>query len=370
MSFALRVSSLSLALSMSLICAVFSPAQSSSSPPTVARSQAESELRAVVEKYFALYAGKDLDGLMSLWSEKSPDYASHKQNLQGQFATEDYSYNLPTISRVRLEEEKASLRATVNLTAINLKSQQKREQRIARNFALVREDGKWKVWRYAPTENDLAEALAKAKTEAERTGLLADEKELAPAELVRALGIQGDRFYEQGDYPQALALHRLAQKIAEQSGDQPGLARTLNNIGKILYAQGNFSQARSLFQQSLALLESLNNQAGIASALNNIGNTYFRQDNYTQALEHYQKSLALSEAMGDQAGLARTLGNIGNIYSQQGDNTQALEHYQKSLTQFEALGAKKGLLWPCKTSELSTMTRAIMRGRWSIFRKA
>ena len=82
MPFALRVSSLSLALSLSLICAVFSHAQPSFSPLTVARSQAESELRAVVEKYFALYTGKDLDGLMSLWSEKFPDYASLKQNLQ------------------------------------------------------------------------------------------------------------------------------------------------------------------------------------------------------------------------------------------------------------------------------------------------
>jgi hypothetical protein len=142
MSTAFRVSSLSLALSLSLICPVFSQSQSSSSsssaPPTVARSPAESDLRAVVEKYFALYAGKDLEGLMGLWSEKSPGHASFKQSLQGQFAAENYSFSLPAISRLKVEGERASLRATVNLTATNLKNNQKREQRIARNFALVK----------------------------------------------------------------------------------------------------------------------------------------------------------------------------------------------------------------------------------------
>src|SRR5215470_20193440 len=99
MSSAFRVSSFSLALSLSLICQVFSQTQSSSSsssaPLTVARSPAESDLRAVVEKYFALYAGKDLEGLMSLWSEKSPDHASFRQSLRGQFAAENYSFSLP-----------------------------------------------------------------------------------------------------------------------------------------------------------------------------------------------------------------------------------------------------------------------------------
>jgi hypothetical protein len=77
---AFRVSSLSLTLSLCLSSPAFSQAQPSSSPLTVQRSPAESDLRVVVEKYFALYAGKDLEGLRGLWSEKSPDYASLKQN--------------------------------------------------------------------------------------------------------------------------------------------------------------------------------------------------------------------------------------------------------------------------------------------------
>src|SRR5215470_15174561 len=121
MSSAFHASLLSLALSFSLMCPVFSQAQSSSSHPA-AGSPVEADLRAVVEKYFMLCANKDLEGLMGLWSGKSPDSASLKLELHRQFAAEDSSFSLPTISRVKVEGERASLRATVNLTAINLKN--------------------------------------------------------------------------------------------------------------------------------------------------------------------------------------------------------------------------------------------------------
>jgi tetratricopeptide (TPR) repeat protein len=206
-------------------------------------------VRAVVEKYFVLYAAEDLDGLISLWSEKSPDYASLKQNLQRQFTTEDFSFSDPLISRVKVEIEKAGLRVMTNLTAINLKNNQKREQRIVRNFAFVKEDGQWKVWRAVPAEDDLAEALAKAKTEAEGDRLLIEEKDLVTAELVRALGSQGDRLYVQGSFSQALAIYTRTQSIAEQIGDQRGIASALSDIGNIHRSQGNYTQALEYYRK-------------------------------------------------------------------------------------------------------------------------
>src|SRR5215510_12409522 len=184
MPFASRVSLLLLASSLSLSSAVFSPFQLSASVLNAPQSSAETEARALVEKYFALYAAKDLDGLMGLWSQRSPDYASLKQSLQRQFATGDYRFSLQAISRVKAEGEKVSVRAAASLTTTDLKNKQPRERPIVRNFALVREEGEWKVWRFVPAESDLAEALAQAETEKERAGLLAEEKELATSELV------------------------------------------------------------------------------------------------------------------------------------------------------------------------------------------
>src|SRR5262245_46948525 len=213
MSHAFRVSLYALVLSLGLKSLAFSQVQPSSAVPNSSPHQAEPAVRAVVEKYFALYAAKDMDGLMNLWSRQAPDYTSFKQDLERQFKTGDDLFSVPTISRFKVEGEKLSLRATVNLTATDLKSDQKRERRIVRNMAFIMEDGRWKVWRYVPAENDLAEALVQAKTETERAGLLAEEKELMTSELAQALIAQGRRFINQANYPQALAIFHLTQSI-------------------------------------------------------------------------------------------------------------------------------------------------------------
>jgi CHAT domain-containing protein/tetratricopeptide (TPR) repeat protein len=339
MSFAFRVFCL-LALSLILTNPVLTQPQSSSSVSNSPSSPVESALRSVVERYFVLFAGKDLDGLMSMWSEKSPDYGSVKQDLQRQFTTENYVFSIPSISMVKVVGEKAGLRATVHLTAINLKSNRKSERKIARNFDFVRENGNWKVWRYLPAEDDLAEALVKAKTEDGRAGLLAKEKELVTDALVSALNSRGDSFYNQSDYSQALAIHLLAQRIAEQIGDQSGIARALFHIGNVHWSQGNYDQASEYLQKSLTMNEALKDQMGIVRTLNSIGIVQWFQGNYNQALEYFKKSLAMMEVLGDKARIASLLNNIGNVLNRQGNYGQALEYYHKSLVMAEALGNK------------------------------
>src|SRR5262245_32550336 len=79
------------------------------------QSQATSEeagLRAVIERYFAAYGRKDLGGVLSLWSEKSPDLAASRKRLEQQFAGEDLSFDGLALSRIKVENEKARLRAT------------------------------------------------------------------------------------------------------------------------------------------------------------------------------------------------------------------------------------------------------------------
>jgi tetratricopeptide (TPR) repeat protein len=101
---------------------------------------------------------------------------------------------------------------------------------------------------------DFARRLAEAKTEAERTALLA-EKELATEKLAQALNKLGDGLMTQGNYGQALTLFRLSQKIAEQIGDKAGIARSLNYIGNVHYSQGNYAQALEYHQKSFGMCQ-------------------------------------------------------------------------------------------------------------------
>jgi CHAT domain-containing protein/predicted negative regulator of RcsB-dependent stress response len=327
-----------LALSLGLISSALAQSLSSSNIPTSYQSSAEPAVRALVERYFSFYTGKDLDGLMSLWSEKSPDYASVKESLRRQFTTEDYRFGSPAISRFKVEGEKASLRATISLTTVNQKSNRRRETWVTRDFGFVLEEGKWRIWQCAAAENDLADALVKAKSEEARTGLMSADKELVTAELVYALNSQGSSIFNRGDYPLAMTACQIALKIAGEIGDKPGVAAALYSIANIYWAQTNYAQAMENYQKSLAISETLGDQYGIARAVSNMGNIYAKQNNYTKALENYQKALSLLEPLDNKTAIAGTLNNIAVIYFKQGDDAQALEYYRKIITMSESLG--------------------------------
>jgi CHAT domain-containing protein len=344
MSFAFRAALCWLALSLSLVNS--SPAQTHASTfaPASPSPLPGSPERDVVAQYFARYAAEDLDGVISLWSEKSPDYSTLRQRLQSQFAAEDCSIGDPVISRLREEGEKASLRASVTHTAFAPKSSQRRERRAAHNFAFILEDGRWKVWRSTLAEDDLAEALAEAASEAERTRLLAEEKELLTAELARALNRHGDRSARRGEYARALASYTLARGVAERLGDQREVARALNNLGHTHRLQGDFAPAMECFRVELALHEALGDRAGVARALIGVGMIDWLRGDFAQALEQYRKCLTIFDALGDNTAIATVLNNVGNIHRAQGDYEQALECYGKSLKIREAANDTFGIL--------------------------
>src|ERR1043165_8077765 len=239
-----------------------------------------------------------------------------------------------------VDGESAKLRLEVEMGAIAVKTGKPADGLGKMAYALegVKEEGAWKVWREAPAEEDLATALSLLNTDDERSTLLTAEKELVTERLVRELNRQGNSKRLQGNYREALARFSLAQKIAEQIGDQAGIAASLTNIGLIYCAQSNYAPALEHFQKGLAISEAIGNKAGIADGLRGIGIVHFFRGNFAQALEQFQQSLAISEAIGNKDQIARTLSNIGTAQMSQGNFAQALEYYQKSLALSETSG--------------------------------
>lgn len=332
--------------SVILACLLFSltPAQNESRTERPASAADEAALRTLAEEFYAAYPKKDLDCFLRLWSAKAPELAARRETMQKLFAeNEKIEVKGLAIRKMAVEPEKAMLRVEFEMNAIEVKTGKPATDLGKMNRALegVKEDGAWKVWREAPAEEDLAGALALLKTEDERSALLTAEKELVTEKLVREMIQQGNRLRLRGNYPEALARFRLVQKIAEQIGDQAGVAATLNSMGTVYLGQGAYTQALEQYKKSLALSEAIGDKTGIASTLRGIGNIHLNQGNYAQALEHYQKSLAMNEALGDKGGIARTLSNIGSAHFMQSNYTQALEHYRRSLALSEAVGDKE-----------------------------
>jgi CHAT domain-containing protein/Tfp pilus assembly protein PilF len=301
------------------------------------------EVRAIVERLLGAIGRKDFDGAKALWSERSPNRADFLQTLQQRLATEDLSYLSLRISRGKVEADKAAVRAVFVESALHLKTQQKRETSLARAVEVIREAGEWRIWRFAPAANDLADALAKASTEEQRNALLTAEKDLVTPELVQTLSGLGELLVRNGDYKQAISVCQIAHEIGARIDDKTGVARALNTIGAVHGLLGEFDEAMRFHRESLAISEASRNRAGIAKALRGTGMVNRQRGDSRAALEDYRRSLAINEELGDAREISAVLSSIAIIFETQGNSEQALTTYKRSLALSESTGDKRGL---------------------------
>ncbi len=309
-----------------------------------AQSADEGALRALVFKFFTLHSEGDIAGAVSLWSSHSSDLEDGgvkiRSSLQSQGKIEPGRVSIRSIA---VADQKADVRVTFDAGAKAGAAFSASPSKANRTFHFVKEDGVWKIWRYAPSEQELAVALVAIKAGEDRERLLSQEGELVTPELVKALADLGSQSYVKGDYVQSLDTNQLARKIGEMIGDKGGVVLALSAIGAVHFSQGDYAQSLQSYEQSLAIANELKNKAAIARALTGIGNAYFSQGKYEQAINSYRSSLSLHEEAGDKAEIARALNNLGNIQFAQGRYDQALEYYQRTLKLDEEMGEKAGV---------------------------
>src|SRR5262245_1589153 len=190
-------------------CFTFNPAQDESRkgrPGSVSAAD-EAALRALAQEFYAAYAKKDLDGFLRLWSAKSPELASRRTAMQKLFSNhEKIELKSIAIPKLTVDGEKANARVEAEINAIEAKTGKLSTEfgQMKRSLHCVNEDGVWKVWQEASAAADLADALVAAKTEQERAALLAADKELVTAALIRELNDKGFRLTAEGRYEEAM----------------------------------------------------------------------------------------------------------------------------------------------------------------------
>jgi CHAT domain-containing protein/Tfp pilus assembly protein PilF len=340
-------------------------------------------LRAATQTFFAAYQRKDVEGLLGLWSTKSPELPAFEAEVRQTFSLiGGIELKEVAFRRVSAEGAQAVVRVAIEMHAAEVKTGRPAAGlgKSHRTLRFVKEDGRWKLWAYAESEVELAQALASAEKDGEQAALLEAEPELQTQTLSRALLRQGELSGRQGDLPRALRALGLSRAVAERLGDKAGAAAALNNLALISYAQRDYPRALDYFERSLSLTAASDDKAATARTLNNIaivrrslgdyaralealhrslklaeesgdktiliavlnsiGAVYREQGDYARALEFFQRSLPLGEALGDKAAIFQAINNIGTIYVAQGNHAQALEHFQRSLAFGEASGDK------------------------------
>jgi CHAT domain-containing protein/Tfp pilus assembly protein PilF len=184
-----------------------------------------------------------------------------------------------------------------------------------------------------------ADALASAKTDAERTALLDGRASEITPDLSAAL-VERARPLAAKDPAAALGLLQIASNLAERFGDKPATARALHAIGQIHNSRDDFEPAETAYRRSLALREELADRPGMAETLGQLGVLLSKRGDYDGALTFYGKALPLAEEAGNQVELATILNNIGNAHNGKGEHDEALAFFRRSAAAAEAAGHK------------------------------
>lgn len=295
----------------------------------IAQTTDETSLvRTVATSFFEAYQRKDADGLIALWSTKAPELAAFTTDVRQKAATANgFEMKSFEIQRLNVAATSATVRVKV-------------DGNLNRTLQLVKEDGRWKVSQYEPSERDLATKLLAAKTPSDQKALLEAEPDLITGELVQALKTHAETFNQRREPSQALIALQLVRSIAERIGDEKSVAYACNNMGIYYFGRGEYQQALELFEYQLTL-ETAKRDLGItARALNSIGMIKRFYGDMTGAMDYVQRSRKMSEEARDNKVLAAALNNIGVLARDQGDYARALEYFEKALAVYEIIGDK------------------------------
>jgi CHAT domain-containing protein/tetratricopeptide (TPR) repeat protein len=330
---------------IALGCALASVAQQTAGGDPAASSGDEAALRSLVLRYYDSYARKDLEGIAAVWSRESSIFASRRELLRRNFASENYAFTEPSISKIRIEGTIATARVVVERTATGIRADSNavRKTTVRADLTFVNDQRAWSLWDEAPAVNGLVNRLASARTDADRQLLLAEEADLVDRQLLFLLTSQSDRAYTTNSHARALQLLLAARPVAELIGDRKELINIWLNTGIIYFVQKRFQQALDAYQQGLAIAGETGRRSEAARLSTSLGLVHSAIGNHRLALEFFQRGLVIHEELDERGDTAAAHENIGDLHHEQGDYPKAVESYQKSIKWFEAAGARSAV---------------------------
>jgi CHAT domain-containing protein/tetratricopeptide (TPR) repeat protein len=345
-------------------------------------AQDEAAIRAAITRFYDAYGREDVDGVKSAWSSRVPGLERLIAAFAPTISGKDYSFEDLAISRIEIQSNVASARATVAATIVDIASARRTAERWVRNFMFVRDPEGWRVWRDASAAEDVALEIRSATSAAEARAIVDREPDLMVGEVCQALFGLGNRLRGSGraedadkvyhlsawvaeqsgdpivlgrshtnsgvnlqlvaEYDRALQEFETARALFEEAGDKAGIAGTESNIGSALYLSKRYPEAVEHFHLALAYYEQEDQKGPQAGAFHNIGNAQYLAGDYAAALASYHRGLGLLESTADVIGAANTLQAIGLVQTEQGDYDAALESYSASLARHEKYGNDAG----------------------------
>ncbi len=177
---------------------------------------------------------------------------------------------------------------------------------------------------------DFATRLITLKSQQEREQLLARNRALMTPDLRKALIRQGNTQLLAGRYSTAFDIYGVARSVAEQIGDKEGVAAASMDIGTVYYFQANYPAALEHYKKARDLFTEVTNNYESAKALSGLALIYKEQRRDAEALAAFEQALREFTSLGDKEEVANTLNTIGSIYYGQGNYPAAADAFRKS----------------------------------------
>ena len=170
------------------------------------------------------------------------------------------------------------------------------------------------LWRFWQLEGHLAEG--RVWTEAALTMPGAD----APTKArMNALASAGGLAYWYGDQPRAHQMYRAQLEVAEQIGDEPGMADAWFNLASTSYLTGDQSEANRAIHEARRRFEALGDDLGVNRANWGISNLAMLSDGPPASYELVSQVLDRAIELGDTPYVALAVSSMAWLSYSMGD---------------------------------------------------
>ena len=159
--------------------------------------------------------------------------------------------------------------------------------------------------------------------------------------LANSLLIIGSVDLEYGTTDDALETLAKAEVIFNQQQDGRGLARTLDAIGWCYYIRGDYEKSLDIHKQNLVQREATGEPLEIADTLNSLSAIYGDLGMYAEAIEALIRAEEIARECHSLRDQTRFITNQGTMYMEVGDNEKALELLGRVLSLADEIGYDK-----------------------------
>ena len=140
------------------------------------------------------------------------------------------------------------------------------------------------------------------------------------------------------DYPAAMSDLVRAHQLYAQRGDLMGAADVIQCLGTVQYATGEYAAATANLSAALALCEEVGDRFGVANARYRLGIVRHLTDDYRAAASNLARAYAVFTEIGSRQGQADALSYLGLVQAMAGDHPTALRGLTRAIAMFEDLG--------------------------------